>query len=229
MNSNLQVLICDDSPAVHEALGACFLENNIECTSAFDGEEALIELKKKHFDMLILDLVMPKISGMDVCREIRKSSDVPIIMLTVLGEELERILGIEIGADDYIVKPFSSREVLVRMKNILRRTVPSGRNTKKLFFKEISIDLDRYEMIVLDERLEATPKEIQILYLLAQNEDLVLTREEILSKVWGYEFLGDTRVVDTHVKRLRKKLAGKNVHFSIQTIYGVGYKFVECY
>ncbi len=223
----MNVLICDDSPSVHQALGACFSVNKIDYASAFDGEEALFWIRSGQFDMVILDLVMPKISGIDVCREIRKTSDIPIIMLTVLGEEMERILGIELGADDYIVKPFSSREVLVRMRNILKRTYPPGRKHQKLVFKEISIDMDRYEILVLNEPLEATPKEVQIMYLLGQNREKVLSRGEILSKVWGYEFLGDTRVVDTHVKRLRKKFADKNVQFSIQTIYGVGYKFIE--
>ena len=169
---------------------------------------------------------MPKKSGIEVCREIRKTSQLPILMLTAKGEEIDRILGLELGADDYIVKPFSPREVVARIKAILRRTSEQPRSDSDVVTHNgLSIDLKSYTVLLQGEPVICTPKEIEILHLLASHPGQVFTREQLLSKVWGYDFAGETRTVDTHIKRIRAKLDSAGLGWSIKTIYGVGYKF----
>ncbi|SHJ52526.1 response regulator transcription factor [Parasporobacterium paucivorans] len=220
---NLTVLICDDNVAVHESISAYLNAENINVVSVYDGEKGLEQLQQRHFDMVILDIMLPKMFGTDVCREIRKTSDVPILMLSAKSEELDRIIGLELGADDYVTKPFSPREVVTRIKTILKRTTP--KIEKKVRFAELSIDMEAYSAFVHDVKIEFTPKEIETLYCLASNQGKVLSREQILNKVWGYDYYGDARVVDTQIKRLRQKLAIDDVHFAIKAVYGVGYKF----
>ena len=173
--------------------------------------------------------MMPGKSGIDVCREIRKTSQVPIVMLTAKGEEVDKIVGLELGADDYIVKPFSPREVVARIKAILRRTEnhAAGEDSSKNVIQHngLLIDLNSYTVLLRGEPVVCTPKEIEILFLLASNPGHVFTRDTLLSKVWGYDFAGETRTVDTHIKRLRAKLDSTGLGWSIKTIYGVGYKF----
>lgn len=170
---------------------------------------------------------MPKISGTEVCREIRKTSSVPIIMLTAKGEEIDRVLGLELGADDYIVKPFSPREVIARIKAVLRRMNDGLQSVSPsvLRFPGLEINLDNYQVKVNGQQVPFTPKEVEILHLLASHPGQVMDREHILSKVWGYDYFGDTRTVDTHIKRIRQKIDQDNPVYGLITVYGVGYKF----
>ncbi|NLJ71157.1 MAG: response regulator transcription factor [Clostridiaceae bacterium] len=227
MSSIPLILISDDDPVVHEALSIYLNEENYQYFSVYDGEAALTAFKEKQPDLIILDLMMPKMSGMDVCKEIRKSSNVPIIMLTAKGEEIDRILGLELGADDYIVKPFSPREVVARIKAVLRRAndAEAGKSSSILRFDGLEINIDNYEVLVDGIPVAFTPKEVEILHLLASNPGQVMDREQILSKVWGYDYFGDTRTVDTHIKRIRQKIDSDNHKYALLTVYGVGYKF----
>lgn len=222
----MHILICDDSIATHETISAYLTAEGSTYVSAYDGAEALEMAKGGKFDLIILDVMMPKLFGTEVCKEIRKFSDVPILMLTAKGEEIDRIIGLEIGADDYVVKPFSPREVVTRIKTILKRSSPKEQTEqKKLIFSDLVIDLDKYEVFICGEKTDLTPKEIEIFYFLAQNVGRVFSREQLLSKIWGYDYFGDTRAVDTQIKRLRKKLPERGISFEIKSIYGVGYKF----
>lgn len=220
------ILICDDDPVVHEAL-KIYLENEgFACLSAFDGEEGIEMIKRLEPSLVVLDIMMPKVSGLDVCREVRKTSNVPILMLTAKGEEIDRIIGLELGADDYIVKPFSPREVVARIKAVRRRVTENKVSGKSLTIElgDLEISLKKYQVRYKGEVVLSTPKEVEILYLLASNPGQVFSREQILDRVWGYDFYGDTRTVDTHVKRIRAKLPKAITSIDIQTIYGVGYK-----
>lgn len=227
MSTTPHILICDDDPVVHESLGLYLNAENFPYSSAYDGQEALEMALHDKPDLIILDLMMPKMSGTDVCRAIRKTSNVPIIMLTAKGEEIDRVLGLELGADDYIVKPFSPREVIARIKAVFRRIhdTEAGHTPSILRFEGLEINLDNYQVKVNNEMVAFTPKEVEILYLLASHAGQVLDREQILSKVWGYDYFGDTRTVDTHIKRIRQKIDSDNPKYGLITVYGVGYKF----
>ena len=222
----VKILICDDEPVVHESLRLYFEAEEYEVVDAYDGDEGLAKADSS-ISLMILDIMMPKKSGIDVCREIRKNSSLPIVMLTAKGEEIDRILGLELGADDYIVKPFSPREVVARVKAILRRveTKAQTKDPNILSYNGLTIDLNSYTVTLRGEKVICTPKEIEILYMLASNPGQVFTRDTLLSRVWGYDFAGETRTVDTHIKRLRAKLDSDGLGWSIKTIYGVGYKF----
>jgi DNA-binding response OmpR family regulator len=226
MNDTPHILICDDQPAIHETLGAYLENEGYTYSSTYDGEAAMKTVQEHMPDLIVLDIMMPKLSGTDVCREIRKTSQVPIIMLTAKGEEIDRVLGLELGADDYIVKPFSPREVVARIKAVLRRMSEQAVEPPNVLrFERLSIDLGCYEVQLDGKPVPFTPKEVEVLYLLASHPGQVFDREQILSKVWGYDYFGDTRVVDTQIKRVRRKLQLEDVPWSIRTIYGVGYKF----
>lgn len=226
MAKTQHVLICDDQSIIHETLRMYLEAEGFTHISAFDGEKALQLAQTEKPDIIVLDLMMPGLSGTEVCREIRKTSNVPIIMLTARGEEIDRILGLELGADDYIVKPFSPREVVARIKAVLRRTnEPKEESVPVLRFGELEINLNHYEVRLGQSILPCTPKEVEILHLLALHPGQVFDREQILSKVWGYDYFGDTRAVDTQIKRIRQKLPSEGVPWAIKTIYGVGYKF----
>ena len=221
-----KIMICDDESVVHESLRLYFEAEGFEVVDAYDGEEAIQKIDGS-VSLLILDIMMPKKSGIEVCREIRKSSTLPIVMLTAKGEEIDRILGLELGADDYIVKPFSPREVVARVKAILRRVASKAeaKDPNVIAYNGLVIDLNSYSVTLRGEHVICTPKEIEILYMLASNPGQVFTRDTLLSRVWGYDFAGETRTVDTHIKRLRAKLDSEGLGWSIKTIYGVGYKF----
>ncbi len=226
MANQPHILICDDDPVVHESLGLYLSAERYTHSSAFDGEQALAKVEEDHPDLVILDLMMPKLSGTEVCREIRKTSQVPIIMLTAKGEEIDRVLGLELGADDYIVKPFSPREVIARIKAVLRRISDRPAETSGvLHYGKLEINLDNYQVRVDGQSIACTPKEVEILHLLASHPGQVMDREQILSKVWGYDYFGDTRTVDTHIKRIRQKIAHNDATWGLITVYGVGYKF----
>ena len=223
-----KILIADDDPIVHESLKIYLEAEGFKTVDCYDGISA-VAAADNTVSLCVLDIMMPGKSGIDVCREIRKTSQVPIVMLTAKGEEVDKIVGLELGADDYIVKPFSPREVVARIKAILRRTEnhaageDSGKNV--IQHNGLMIDLNSYTVLLRGEPVICTPKEIEILFLLASNPGHVFTRDTLLSKVWGYDFAGETRTVDTHIKRLRAKLDSSGLGWSIKTIYGVGYKF----
>lgn len=222
-----RILICDDQPIIHDTLGEYLKSEGFSYLSASDGQEALELFRKESPDLIVLDIMMPRKSGIEVCQEIRKDSAVPIIMLTARGEEIDRILGLELGADDYIVKPFSPREVVARIKAVLRRLGQQAQDPEKgsLRHPGLSVDLIRYEVRVNDKAVPFTPKEVEVLHLLGSHPGKVFNREHILSQVWGYDYYGDTRVVDTQIKRIRQKLSQNGCPCSIKSIYGVGYKF----
>ncbi len=221
------ILIADDDPVVHESLGLYLGSEGYEHQSAYDGQQALEMVESLHPDMVVLDLMMPRVSGIDVCRTIRQTSSLPIIMLTAKGEEIDRILGLELGADDYIVKPFSPREVLARIKAVLRRfsEKASEEDSSIIRLPQLEISLENYQVKVSGKVIPCTPKEVEILHMLTSNVGQVFSREQILSRVWGYDYFGDTRTVDAHIKRIRQKLPQENVPWALKTVYGVGYRF----
>ncbi len=222
------ILIADDNQVVHESLGIYLTEENYKFDSAYDGETALKMATKTNYDLIILDIMMPILSGVDVCREIRKVSDVPIIMLTAKGEELDRVLGLELGADDYIVKPFSPREVVARIKAVLRRINSKSQNKLNsqniISVPGLEINVDNYDIKVDGENVPFTPKEVEILYLLASHPGQVLERGQIIEDVWGYDHFAESRTIDTHIKKIRQKI-GTSDSWALVTVYGVGYKF----
>lgn len=228
MAKTTHILICDDDPVVHESLGIYFNVEHFEFSSAMNGRDALKMAGEIGPDLIILDLMMPEMTGTEVCREIRRSSNVPIIMLTAKGEEIDRVLGLELGADDYIVKPFSPREVIARIKAVLRRMgETTNKEQSQLRFDGLEISLENYQVKVFGESVPFTPKEVEILHLLASHPGQVMDREQILSKIWGYDYFGETRTIDTHVKRIRQKIDVDGAKWGLITVYGIGYKFED--
>lgn len=222
------ILIADDNRQIVSILSEYCKKNNFTVTTAYDGEEALNKVKKNKFDLILLDVMMPKKNGFDVCKEIRSFSNIPIIMVTARGEDFERIMGLEIGADDYIVKPFSPAEVIARVNAILRRIFPkeSSLNPKIFSYSNLTVDLNNFTVKIDDAEVPLTKKEIEILWTLATNQSKVFTRENLLDSLWGYDYFGDSRTVDSHIKRLRSKLDNySHEKWNIKTIWGVGYKF----
>ena len=220
-----RILICDDQPMIHETLGVYLKNEGFEYCSAMDGQEATDLAESYKPDLIILDIMMPKKSGVDVCREIRATSRTPIIMLTAKGEEIDRILGLELGADDYIVKPFEMKELIARINAVLRRTEIPDDTRKRLVFDKLIIDLDSYELTVDGKKVDTPPKELELLYHLAATPNRVYTRNQLLDEVWGFDYFGDSRTVDVHIKRLREKVEGVSDQWELKTVWGVGYKF----
>lgn len=220
--SSTTILICDDNIAVHESLSLYFQEAHMQVQSVYEGEAALDILQRREIHLVILDLMLPGKSGIEVLKEIKHFSDVPVICLSAKDSEFDRILGLELGAEDYITKPFYPREVVTRVQKILNR-VGKRTVTKKIRFSNLSIDQNSYKAFLDDKPLELTPKELNLLALFAQNPGIVLSRERILNAIWGYDYYSDSRVVDTQVKKIRQKLP-KEALFEIKSIYGVGYK-----
>lgn len=218
------ILICDDNKAVHEGLSGYLKALHYHIYSTYDGESAITVLEREKIDLVILDVMLLGIFGTEVCRQIRKKSDIPVLMLSAKGDEIDRIIGLEIGADDYVTKPFSPREVAVRVRNMLRRAEKSQEN-QRLVCAELCIVIEAYEVFVREEMVDLTPRETEVLYYLAKNAGRVLTRNQIMNCVWGYDYCGDTRAVDNQIKRIRQKLPADGVHFEIKAVYGVGYKF----
>jgi len=219
------ILICDDDPIVHESLRLYIENEHYTHSDAYDGAESLKKVEEDKPDLILLDVMMPEMSGLDVCREIRKTHTTPIIILTAKGEEIDRVLGLELGADDYIVKPFSPREVVARIKAVLRRTADSAESLSVLRFEGLEINMDNYTVKAKGENIAFTPKEVEILYLLASHPGQVMGRDQILGLIWGNDYNGDPRTVDTHIKRIRQKISFPGAPWSIQTVYSVGYKF----
>ncbi|MDF2841491.1 MAG: DNA-binding response regulator [Clostridia bacterium] len=223
MDSNIKVLIIEDEEKMRELMKIAFKKENFEISEAVDGKQGLNMFKNGEVDIVVLDIMLPEIDGWTVCREIRRSSDVPIILLTARGEEFDKLFGFELGADDYIVKPFSPKELVARIKALLRRV--DNRNNDaahNLQVGEIIIDRLSREVTIDNQLINLTNKEYELLYFFAINPKIVFNREQLLLKVWGYEQYGDPRTVDTHVKKLREKLGQYNNY--ITTIWGVGYK-----
>lgn len=223
------ILICDDDIAVHTSLGIYLEADNFLYTSVYDGKESLDKALNGKFDLVILDIMMPGLSGIEVCKEIRKVSKIPIIMLTAKGEEIDILLGLELGADDYIVKPFNPREVVARVKTVLRRL--EDINVKKVAsivkFRNLEVNASTYKLFLNDVSIDATPKEIEILFMLISNPGVALSRDEILDKVWGADYTYvDRRTIDTHINRIRSHLP-RDYAERIQSVYGIGYKFED--
>ncbi len=222
------VLIADDNLQIVSILKEYCKKNNFNVTLAHDGEETLEKIRNNKFDIVLLDIMMPKKNGFDVCKEVRTFSNVPIIMITARGEDFERIMGLETGADDYIVKPFSPGEVIARIHAILRRVIPNENiSQEKIFsYDNLTINLSDFTVKISDENVSFTKKEIELLWLLSTNRNKVFTRENLLDSIWGYDYFGDSRTVDSHIKRLRAKLDNyEHETWNIKTIWGVGYKF----
>ena len=220
------IMICDDNEAVHETLQLYLKEAGYRVVSAYDGVAALNMLEKNHVDLIILDIMMPKLFGTDVCRQIRKTSDLPIIILSAKIDESDRIVGLELGADDYVTKPFSPKEVVTRVKTVLRRTRP-GKSAKILQIGNVRVNSKAYEVYIEDKPIKMTPREVELLVYLMSKTGEVVSREDILNAVWGYDYYGDVRAVDTLLAQIRSKLPAKSSHITFRTIYGVGYMIEE--
>ena len=222
-----RVLIADDDVNVHQSLNTYFRREGYQTLSAYDGEDAVKQARQSRPDIMLLDIMMPKMDGLMVCREVRKTSNIPIIMLTAKSEEFDKLLGLELGADDYIAKPFSPREVLARVKAVLRRMYELKEDSKgkRLVVSNLDIDMGAFIVRLSGEVVPCTPKEIEILWTLAGNPGMVFSREHLLQSIWGYDFLGDTRAVDSHIKRIRAKLCRPENNWDIKTVWGVGYRF----
>lgn len=222
----IKVLIIDDNRQITSILEEYAKKEGYETVIATDGKEGISKFETEKPDIILLDVMMPKIDGFEVCREIRKSSQVPIIMITARGEDFEKIMGLEIGADDYIVKPFSPGEVMARIKAILRRISRDDQNTHFFKHSNLEINIENYSVLVDNSPVILTKKEIELLWTLATNQNKVFTRDNLLNSLWGYEYFGDSRTVDSHIKRLRAKLDQfSHPDWDIKTIWGVGYKF----
>ena len=219
-----KILIVEDGANIRELLRLYLEREGYTVLEAENGVEGIKKWKSDKPDMLLLDVMMPVMDGWEVCREIRAESDVPIIMLTAKGETADRVSGLEMGADDYIVKPLEMPEVIARVRAVFRRIAPDDA-PEKLSFDNLVIDKQAYDLVIKGKRVDAPPKEIELLYFLASSPNRVFTRAQLLDEVWGFDYFGDTRTVDVHVKRLREKLEGVSDKWELKTVWGVGYKF----
>ncbi|MBR6502735.1 MAG: response regulator transcription factor [Clostridia bacterium] len=224
---NKKILIVDDDENICELLRLYLEKDGFTTLVAHDGGAALHSAQINNPDLVLLDIMMPVLDGWQVCREIRKNSNVPIIMLTAKGETFDKVLGLELGADDYITKPFDSKEVVARIKAVLRRISDSDKaaNVREVRYDNLRINITNYELEVAGEQIDTPPKELELIYHLASNPNRVYTRDQLLDEVWGFDYYGDSRTVDVHVKRLREKLEDVSDKWSLKTVWGVGYKF----
>ncbi len=222
-----KILVVDDDKNICELLRLYLEKEGYTVAISNEGEEALAKFNAINPDLILLDIMLPTLDGWQVCREIRKTSNVPIIMLTAKGETFDKVLGLELGADDYVVKPFDTKEVIARVKAVLRRignTAPATEH-KEVNYDKLSVNMTRYELKVDGKVIDTPPKELELLFHLASNPNRVYTRDQLLDEVWGFEYYGDSRTIDVHVKRLREKLEGVSDKWSLKTVWGVGYKF----
>lgn len=234
MDSKQKILVVDDDNSIAELICLYLTKEFFDCKIAVDGEMALEEYDKYKPDLVLLDLMLPKIDGYQVCRSIREKGNTPIIMLSAKGEVFDKVLGLELGADDYMVKPFDSKELVARVKAVLRRGNCNNKETvsdetynndeKVIKYSELTISLSNYTVYNYGNKIEMPPKELELLYFLAKNPNRVFTREQLLDNIWGYDYVGDTRTVDVHIKRVRAKLK-ENKQWRIVTVWGIGYKF----
>ena len=228
MATKQKILIVDDDNNIAELVALYLTKECFETKIVNDGEEALKQFHIFHPDLILLDLMLPGIDGYQVCREIRHTSDIPIIMLSAKGETFDKVLGLELGADDYIIKPFDSKELVARVRAVLRRfhvKPPSSAPKEKcVSYPDLVINLTNYSVTYMGHQIDMPPKELELLYFLASSPNQVFTREQLLDHIWGYEYIGDTRTVDVHIKRLREKIKD-NPNWSLSTVWGIGYKF----
>lgn len=231
MVNKQKILIVDDDENIAELLSLYLTKECFDTMMVHDGEKALLAFDSYHPNLILLDLMLPGIDGYQVCREIRTRSAVPIIMLSAKGEVFDKVLGLELGADDYIMKPFDAKELVARVKAVLRRYQPVVKteniatdSSKCVEYPGIVINLTNYSVIVDGQNVEMPPKELELLYFLASSPNQVFTREQLLDQIWGYEYIGDTRTVDVHIKRLRGKIKDHS-EWSLATVWGIGYKF----
>ena len=222
-----RVLVVDDDKNICELLRLYLEKDGYGVILAHDGEEAIVKINALKPDIILLDVMLPGIDGWQVCREVRKKSNVPIIMITAKSETFDKVLGLELGADDYIVKPFDTKEVIARIKAVYRRVGQSNAESevKEVKYDKLSVNMTRYELRVNGQVLDTPPKELELLFYLASNPNHVYTRDQLLDEVWGFEYYGDSRTIDVHIKRLREKLADVSPHWALKTVWGVGYKF----
>ena len=226
-----KILVVDDDINICELLRLYIEKEGFEVVIANDGGQAITKFKTEKPDLIMLDIMLPVFDGWQVCREIRKTSQTPIIMLTAKGEVFDKVLGLELGADDYVVKPFETKEIVARIKAVLRRVndqvpvVEAQAAKKEVSFDKLVINLTNYELRVNNETIDTPPKEMELIYHLASNPNRVFTRDQLLDEVWGFDYYGDSRTVDVHVKRLREKLEGVSDQWALKTVWGVGYKF----
>ena len=224
-----RILIAEDDPSTARLLCAIVKRAGYEPLIAADGVQALELLDHNQIDLLLCDVMMPRMDGLEVCRRIRKAGNTPVMMLTAKGETFDKVLGLELGADDYMVKPFDTKEVVARIKAVLRRCTTTTAQTEStegvIEFDNLRLDMNSYELRVKGKVVEAPPKELELLNCLASHPNRVYTRDQLLDEVWGFEYYGDSRTIDVHVKRLREKLAGASDKWELKTVWGVGYKF----
>ena len=230
MTEKQKILIVDDDENIAELISLYLLKECYETDLVYDGESALAHFRAGNPDLVLLDVMLPGIDGYQVLRTIRQTSKCPVIMLSAKGEIFDKVLGLELGADDYMVKPFDSKELVARVKAVLRRTDgksqtdESESSDEAVRFADLSVNLSNYEVLYKGSRVEMAPKELELLYYLAKSPNRVFTREQLLDKIWGYDYVGDTRTVDVHIKRIREKLPD-NENWAVGTVWGVGYKF----
>lgn len=228
-NTRNTVLIVDDEVNICELIRLYVEKEGYNAIISTDGLDALNKFKQARPDIVLLDIMLPGKDGWQVCREIRSISDTPIIMITAKGETFDKVLGLELGADDYVVKPFEPKELIARMKAVLRRSDNRQKTNEEesgdIVFDGLRIGRETYEVYLDDKKIEMPPKEFELLYFLAKNKNKVYTRDQLLDEIWGYEFFGDSRTVDVHIKRIREKLESNNKKWQLKTVWGVGYKF----
>ncbi|WBL16717.1 response regulator transcription factor [Sutcliffiella sp. NC1] len=228
MKHPIKILTIEDDPNIVELIQLYMEKMGFSCTAAYDGEEGLEKFYNESPDCILLDLMLPKMNGWEVCKMIRiENKHVPIIMLTGKGESYDIVQGLEMGADDYIVKPFDPNVLMARVKSVLRRTILSDSEKGNLQFSNIVINLKEYRVLIDGKQVTLAPREMELFYYLAMNPNQVISRQQLLDRIWGYEFDGDPRTVDVHIKRIRDKLVANNAHWSVITIRGVGYRFEE--
>ncbi len=226
--ANEKILIVDDDINICELLRLYLEKEGFETEVVTNGLRAVEKFNSTSPDLILLDIMLPGLDGWQICREIRKTSQTPIIMLTAKGETFDKVLGLELGADDYITKPFETKEVMARIKAVLRRSGGKAAITdtiKEVSYDKLTINLTNYELIVDDKPIDTPPKELELIFHLASNPNRVYTRDQLLDEVWGFEYYGDSRTVDVHVKRIREKLEGVSDKWELKTVWGVGYKF----
>lgn len=219
------ILVVEDDHNISDLIHMYLVKEGFDVRIAGDGGRAVEEFQKQAPDLILLDIMLPVIDGWAVCAKIRETSKVPIIMLTAKSEVFDRIQGLEMGADDYIVKPFEMKELLARINAVLRRTEIPNDTSKKLTFDKLVVNLDAYELIVDGKKIDTPPKELELLYHLAATPNRVYTRNQLLDEVWGFDYFGDSRTVDVHIKRLREKVEDVSDQWALKTVWGVGYKF----
>ncbi|WP_312368542.1 response regulator transcription factor [Lachnoclostridium sp.] len=233
MATKQKILIVDDDANIAELISLYLMKECFDTKIVYDGEEAITQYREYQPNLILLDLMLPGIDGYEVCREVRKTSTVPIIMLSAKGEIFDKVLGLELGADDYMIKPFDTKELVARVKAVLRRVVPSQSTSEQVIMQELGdfvsypdlvINQSNYSVTYFGDSIEMPPKELELFYFLASHPNQVFTREQLLDHIWGYEYIGDTRTVDVHIKRLREKIKD-HTSWRLSTVWGIGYKF----